>query len=187
MTIRTRTRTKQREVCDYCQKSTRVSALKAVWVDCSFHVRGACTCTRHLCQVCELRVERRRCEWQDANTAPVAVLSLAAAAIVRAKWSEKAVRELFRFDVREPEQLPLVVRRTVRESAGYARVDGEHGPRYVERWTTFCGVEIPFSLLPDTRTQEGHRAVELSTRFFGGFRQVAKAAGVLANAKSGPR
>jgi hypothetical protein len=154
---------------------------------------GANTSGLGLCVKCSKRLSQR--EQNDDYRAAVGgkaeVLSIGAADAVRSHFSQREIAENFVFKVREFEQLVLSVERLKSRDCGHGEVEYDAGysdalgpvkhVRYITRRMTYFA-PVPFTLLPPPerwRGKRGGRALELAERFWGGFRKVAKAAGVL--------
>lgn len=115
----------------------------------------------------------RNAGWRTANSAPIEVLSLSAAAIVRDRYSAKEIKSGFVFQVEEPEQTVLAVWREQRVGSWESKPDGSYGYQ-IEEFDTL----IPFTLHPSawgwTKTQ-----IRYFERVWRGVSKIATAGGYL--------
>lgn len=86
-------------------------------------------------------------DWHEAASAKVEVLSLGAAAIVRAGWKAKAIKEQFEFLVAEPAQLSIMANEWARAWVPVEKdyiftlwPGGKQGERAVREWVAIWGL-----------------------------------------------
>lgn len=176
--------------CEWCRTSGNVLSVDVInYPDGT--VPDLTNGARDICAVCKTRADERHSEWYGVNVARIEVLSATAAAIVRERFSKKAVAEGFDFAgvPAELEQLQLTVPRMVAH-----RCDWSHGSYDDAGERVPCPnkddapvlTPVPFTLhVCDRRTCRGygarlkHGEAPEFLNFWAGVGKVAKAAGIL--------